>query len=228
MKNTLRAAAVVLAIVLGCNRGPVCEDQRLRGELASVTADRNALRQQLEDLKAKARISDEHVLFQSSRELEQIGRTSDAATSFATFVEHYPKSPLADSAHGHLKRLRAALSADERRHEETRAAEQLNTVRISEIFANIREYRQRQIVREVECMSIREGYSEARGGPSFTMYSPCTVESENDIEVWFRDRDIAQLADIHRDSRGWYRFRGMFQVLDRDGDRVAVRFVALH
>lgn len=228
MNTAYRNHLLCVSLVLfACNRSFQAEQQRVRDELASVKSERDALREELDKLKANARISDEHVMFESARELADGERTSDAAIAFTTFLDHYPQSPLAGTARDRLKRLRTTLAAEERAKEELQAAQELNEVRIDQIFAEIEKYRWKQIIRDVECGKIRDSFSEIRGQPPLTAFAFCTIDRDTDVEVWLRDPDLRKLAKFERDAYGRFSFRARLRVLDRTDSRVGLQFLSL-
>jgi hypothetical protein len=188
----------------------------LEGEIAAQTV-------QLAELRNTGVISDEHELLERARSLDDEVTWMVALKDYETFAVHYPKSASSRFVEQRLKALRKRQAQVQKEEQEQAAAAELDSLRISDIFADLSRYRGKTIRRSVKCDSIMEDFRK------YPFYSSCRVvqDETGGLLVRYSNEQVKSLASLQRDSSGDIEYEGYFRVLGRFVSDIDVEFAGL-
>lgn len=202
----------------------VQERDQLAMKLAAARSEVEKAGAELTSVKKKAVLSDEHLMFEEAVEATREERWEAAVQLNRRFLDHFPGSPMVPRAEENLRTAGKAVAMMQYRARIAEEAAALNSVSIAEIYADIKQYKGKTLVRDVECHAITELMAS-----SARFESGCDVGQE-DVRVIYTDsKDVKMLASLPRGMVGRFKYSGVFKVVGREpyGDGVVLRFVSL-
>jgi hypothetical protein len=202
----------------------VGERDQLAMKLATANSDADRVAAELVGLKKKVVLSDEHLLFEEAAEATRAERWPAAVELNRRFLEHFPGSGMVPSAHENLKGAIRAMAVIQDRARASEEAAALDNVSIAEIYADIKRYKGKTLVRDVDCRAITELMAS-----SAKFESSCEVGQEDVRVLYTSSKDVKLLAALPRGLVGRFEYSGVFKIVGREpyGDGVVLRFLSL-